>query len=393
MAGAASSAQPSAKAACSREVATRGPALPLLARRGSRGNAFVRDASAKVGPSVVRLDTHNFDERDDDAAKPSDTGSRPGGEQRTLRHFFAPDEALFLGMPQARPRYRQGQGSGVVLDEQQGLILTNAHVVQGAERVRVTFTGGRTATGVVAGVDHMTDLALIRLTQSVADGLPLRAATLGDSADLRIGDWVIAVGNPFGLDNTVTLGIISNLHRTSAEVGIPDKRLDFMQTDCAINPGNSGGPLVNEWGEVVGINTAIHADGEGIGFAIPINTAKRVARQLAEGSKARHAFIGIQMANTNSEAARRFQLERPRSAPLPSGVLVLGVGPGSPAASGGLCVGDVVTRAGRRGVRCTADLQAQVEDSEVGAELRLRVTRGGKTVSVTVVVGDFADVS
>jgi S1-C subfamily serine protease len=194
-----------------------------------------------------------------------------------------------------------------VVDGVRGHVLTNAHVVAGARRVRVTFTDGRTLEARVLGVDAVTDLALLELQTTPIESAShfahdarigaqaLPAAPLGDSRALEVGDWVVAVGNPFGLDNSVTLGIVSALRRTAAEVGIPDKRLDFIQTDAAINPGNSGGPLVNEFGEVVGISTAIRADAEGIGFAIPINTAKRVVETLAAGRPVQHPYLGIQV--------------------------------------------------------------------------------------------------
>ncbi len=199
-----------------------------------------------------------------------------------------------------------------MVDGARGHVLTNAHVVAGARRVRVTFTDGRTLEARVLGVDAVTDLALLELQTTPASAgdassaanddassriaaQTLPAAPLGDSRALEVGDWVVAVGNPFGLDNSVTLGIVSALRRTAAEVGIPDKRLDFIQTDAAINPGNSGGPLVNEFGEVIGISTAIRADAEGIGFAIPINTAKRVVETLAAGRPVQHPYLGIQV--------------------------------------------------------------------------------------------------
>jgi hypothetical protein len=173
--------------------------------------------------------------------------------------------------------------------------------------MRVTFTDGRTFEARLLGSDDVTDLALLAVVpprapagaaaEDVADAiaaLALPQAPLGDSPCLDVGDWVVAVGNPVGLDSSVTLGIVSALRRSAAEVGIPDKRLDFIQTDAAINPGNSGGPLVNEFGEVVGISTAIRADAEGIGFAIPINTAKGVAAALAEGRPVQHPYLGIQ---------------------------------------------------------------------------------------------------
>ena len=170
----------------------------------------------------------------------------------------------------------------MVIDAIEGYVVTNSHVVKSEENVKVTFIDGNVYDGEVKGVDTLTDIALLIKPRA---GHALPWATLGDSDNVEVGDYAIALGNPLGLDNSVTLGIISNVHRTSAELGITDRRVDFVQTDCAINPGNSGGPLVNEFSEVVALNTAIRADAEGIGFAIPINTVKRVVRMLANGEK------------------------------------------------------------------------------------------------------------
>ncbi len=168
------------------------------------------------------------------------------------------------------------------------MLLTNAHVVDDADKVTVRLRDGRTFRGEVLGVDEPSDLAVVKIQ---GDNLPV--ATLGDSSQVQVGDWAIAVGNPLGLDNTVTLGIISTLKRSRVQVGIPDKRLDFIQTDTAINPGNSGGPLLNDRGEVIGINTAIRADAEGIGFAIPIDKAKAIKDRLARGESIPHPYIGV----------------------------------------------------------------------------------------------------
>lgn len=235
-------------------------ATPPHRRQRKKMNAFVREAAERVGPCVVRIDV-DFG------------GGRGGGGGAWRGH---------------------GQGCGLVFDSDAGLVITNAHVVEGKGRVVVTFTDGRVYGGCVIGSDALTDIALVRIEPRPDHTLP-RVPPVGDSSTLEVGDWVIALGNPFGLDNTITLGIVSNLHRTSAELGIPDRRVDFLQTDCAINPGNSGGPLVNEFGEVVAINTAIRADAEGIGFAIPINDVQRVVKLLAAGQRVQHPFIGIQM--------------------------------------------------------------------------------------------------
>ena len=316
-------------------------------------------------------------------------------------------------------------------------------VVKGSEAVRVTFTDGRTLEGSVLGVDDVTDIALVQV--DCADSGPLPAAPLGNSAALELGDWVIAVGNPFGLDNSVTLGILSNLQRSSAEVGIPDKRLNFLQTDCAINPGNSGGPLVNEfgearrpgatgpahacdrarplrtprlaeelrWAQVIGISTAIRADAEGIGFAIPINTVKAVCARLAEGLTVRHPYLGVQMVtNAPPPGAAAGAGPLPGCAP---GVRIVRVLSGSPAEEAGLLPGDVVVAAqgddvhsarqlqasartgrpppGPRGPRGRSALfgaQALVEESPIGQVLALEIVRDEDLLLVEATTGDMS---
>ncbi|MEO0870036.1 MAG: PDZ domain-containing protein, partial [Cyanobacteria bacterium J06642_11] len=207
------------------------------------------------------------------------------------------------------------------------------------------------------------------------------------------GDWAIAVGNPLGLDNTVTLGIISTLNRSSSQVGIPDKRLDFVQTDAAINPGNSGGPLLNEDGEVIGINTAIRADAQGIGFAIPINKAKEIQTYLAEGKRVPHPFIGIQMTNLTADQAKEINSD-PNSlvtVPETDGVLIVQVVPESPAAKGGLRRGDVIVKIDGEAVTTAEQLQETVEDSNIGQGLKFEVKRGNKTQTLTVRPAELQD--
>jgi ATP-dependent RNA helicase DDX56/DBP9 len=231
----------------------------------------------------------------------------------------------------------RGTGCGLVINADEGYVVTNSHVVKSEAGVKVTFIDGNVYDGQVIGVDALTDIALIKLKPRVGHKFP--AAYLGDSDQMEVGDYAIALGNPLGLDNSVTLGIISNVHRTSAELGITDRRVDFVQTDCAINPGNSGGPLVNEFSEVVALNTAIRADAEGIGFAIPINTVKRVVGLLAAGEKVPHPFIGIRMVD-NFTANSAFS---ERALELPVGTVIVDIIEKSPAALAGLHVGDVIT--------------------------------------------------
>lgn len=350
-------------------VADISPAAQLVqaSRIPETPHNFVAAAVERVGPAVVRVDT----ERTVATRTPD-----PFFDDPFFRRFFGND-----AFPQLPQEFRQqGQGSGFIVDRS-GLVLTNAHVVSGADKVTVTLRDGRTFDGEVKGTDEPSDLAVVKIS---GDNLPV--ALEGDSSQLQVGDWAIAVGNPLGLDNTVTLGIISTLNRSSSQVGIPDKRLDFVQTDAAINPGNSGGPLVNEQGEVIGINTAIRADAEGIGFAIPINKAKEIQAFLAQGKRVPHPFIGIQMTNLTVEQAKQIN-EDPNSiltVPETEGVLIVQVVPESPAAKGGLRRGDVIVKIDGEAIADAEQLQNTIEESNIGQALRFEVIRGEKTETLTV---------
>ncbi|HEY9818531.1 MAG TPA: HhoA/HhoB/HtrA family serine endopeptidase [Candidatus Obscuribacterales bacterium] len=339
------------------------------------GHNFVSAAVQRVGPAVVRIDT----ERTVSTGFQTD----PFFDDPFFRQFFG--DNFPSQMPQ---QYRQqGQGSGFIVDAS-GIVLTNAHVVSGADSVSVTLKDGRTLQGEVRGVDEPSDLAVVKI-----DGSDLPVAPLGNSSDVEVGDWAIAVGNPLGLDNTVTLGIVSTLNRSSAQIGIPDKRLDFIQTDAAINPGNSGGPLLNQAGEVIGINTAIRADAEGIGFAIPIDAVKAIKDQLARGETIPHPYIGIQMRSLTADLAKQSNDDPNAAIQLPevNGVLVMRVMPNSPAAEAGLRRGDVITDIDGQTITTAEDLQRTVERSSVGQPLRLRVIRNGNTQTITVRPGDLQD--
>ena len=287
--------------------------------------------------------------------------------------FADPFFRQFFGMPQSQPpsqRTERGQGSGVIF-QGDGLILTNAHVVEKTDRVMVGLRDGRRVEGKVVGIDPITDLAVVRL----GPGGPWPVATLGNSDGLQVGDWAIAVGNPFGLDNTVTLGIISSLNRNVSKLGIADKRLDLIQTDAAINPGNSGGPLLNADGEVVGINAIVRTGpGAGLGFAIPINRARAVAKELVATGRVSHAMIGLALGQASADSDGR---------PL-SGALVAAVTPGGPAQLAGIRPGDRVVAAAGAPVRVPADLIEQVEKQGVGRTMTLEVVRDGRSLTVQV---------
>lgn len=331
-------------------------------------DSFVARAVEKTGSSVVRIDTEKVITRSLD----------PIFDDPFFRQFFGDQ------FPSRMPQEKRitGQGSGFIVDRQ-GIILTNAHVVSGADKVTVTLKDGRKFKGEVRGTDAITDLAVVKINPQTAS---LPVAPLGDSSAVRVGDWAIAVGNPVGLDNTVTLGIISTLNRPSSEVGILDKRIDFIQTDAAINPGNSGGPLLNAKGEVIGINTAIRADAMGIGFAIPINKAKELQGTLAQGKEIPHPYVGIQMIKLTPELARENNQD-PNTAffiPEVEGVLVMRVLPNTPAEAGGLRRGDVIVKVNNKPVNDPNQLQKLVESSGINQSLTFSIVRGEQKLELNI---------
>jgi S1-C subfamily serine protease len=327
-------------------------------------SSFVTAAVKRVAPSVVRIDTERSVPR---------AGLDPVFSDPLLREMFGDQ------LPSSRER---GQGSGLVIDGQ-GLVLTNAHVVDGADRVEVTLADGRDLEGSVLGADPVTDLAVVR----IAGGSGLKAAPLGDSEALEVGDWAIALGTPYGLERTVTLGIVSSLHRNITSLGFSDKRLDLIQTDAAINPGNSGGPLINARGEVVGINTLVRSGpGAGLGFAIPINLAKGVAAQLGKGAPVVHPYLGLQLVPLNPRLARDNNADPNALVQLPErdGALVQRVLPESPAEHAGLRRGDLVVGAADQVVNDPAALLRLVEAARVGESLPLIVLRGDQELSLAI---------
>ncbi len=330
---------------------------------------FIAAAVERVGPAVVRID-----------AARKIVNDLPDAFQNPLfRRFFGGE------MPMPRERVERGTGSGFILSSD-GRLLTNAHVVAGTDTVEVTLKDGRTFEGQVLGSDPVTDVAVVKIA---ASNLP--SVQLGRSDNLVPGQWAIAIGNPLGLDNTVTAGIISATGRSSSQVGVPDKRVSFIQTDAAINPGNSGGPLLNDQGEVIGINTAIRADAQGLGFAIPIETAKRVAEQLFAKGRVEHPYLGIQMVDLtpalrkeiNEDNGSNFKVNQDE------GVLIVRVFDGSPAAQAGLQQGDIIQKIDEKQVKTAADVQSRVESSAIGSALRLEVNRNGQVRSLQVKPGAF----
>ena len=342
------------------------PQVPISS---SKNVNFIAQAVQKVGPAVVRID-----------ASRELTSSLPGKlTQPFFRRFFGEENSSFPH------RVERGTGSGFILSSD-GRLITNAHVVEGSKTVKVTLKNGQTYEGEVIGVDPVTDVAVLKIE---ASNLPV--ATIGKAETLTPGEWAIAIGNPLGLDNTVTVGIISAVGRSSSQVGVPDKRVRFIQTDAAINPGNSGGPLLNSQGEVIGINTAIRADAQGLGFAIPIETAQRIASQLFDKGEADHPYLGVHMVNLSSETKEAINQQQELDFRITEdrGVLIVKVVPNSPADRAGLQQGDTIIRIENDLVDSSLQVQEQVELSQIGQDLEIEVIRNGKSRILAVRPGVF----
>jgi len=329
----------------------------------------------KVRPTVANISAERVTER---SMMPLDP----------FRFFENPFEDFFRErqeQPRERRRMReQSLGSGVIIDAQ-GYILTNNHVVSGAEEIKVRLSDDREFSAELVGQDPETDVALIKL--DIDDPLdPRDVAMLGDSDDIRVGDWAIAVGNPFGLDRTVTVGVISAKGRANLDIlgGAPAYQ-NFIQTDASINFGNSGGPLVNIRGEVIGINTAINAQAQGIGFAIPINMARKVADELRESGKIVRGYLGMLPQEITQDMAQALNLESTE------GVLVGQVNEDTPAEKGGLKVGDIIVRFNNQPVRDVEQFRMMVADERPGTKVRMLVIREGEQKTLTVTLGDRSE--
>ncbi|KGG28477.1 MULTISPECIES: trypsin-like peptidase domain-containing protein [unclassified Prochlorococcus] len=323
--------------------------------------SFVADAVARSGPAVVTLETRRTVRSMGMAGLPQGLLADP-----LFQHFFG-----LPGRVAPRSRIERGQGSGVIFSAQ-GLVLTNAHVVEKTDQLMVGLPDGRRVPGRLVGQDAITDLAVVQLDGSG----PWPTAPLGDSDQLRVGDWAIAVGNPFGLENTVTLGIVSNLNRNVSQLGISGKRLDLIQTDAAINPGNSGGPLLNSEGNVVGINTLVRSGpGAGLGFAIPINRARTIAQQLVERGRASHPMVGVGLSPVPS--ARSGEANSP-------GAVIRSVVPGGPAARAGLKVDDVIVSVEGLPINGPAEVVSAIDRQGVGRPITLGLIRGDSRIELAV---------
>ena len=342
--------------------------LPLFAIEDfqiSQSHSFIANVAKKVSPSVVRIDIERDIETDEFESDLLDP---------LLRDL--------LGDLGSFPQKERGQGSGVVIDNS-GLVLTNAHVVERVDNVMITFNNGYQADGKVIGTDQVTDLALVKVKEISG----LESAKLGDSEDIQVGDWAIALGTPYGLESTVTLGIVSSLHRDINSLGFSDKRLDLIQTDAAINPGNSGGPLINSNGEVIGINTLVRSGpGAGLGFAIPINLASKVTNQLLDNGEVIHPYLGAQLVLLNERIAKEHNQDPNALIVLPerSGALVQSVIPQSPAEEGGLRRGDLVINAGGNEINDPRSLLLQVENAQIGKPFELEVLRNNKEINLSI---------
>ncbi|MBY0358661.1 MAG: trypsin-like peptidase domain-containing protein [Candidatus Obscuribacterales bacterium] len=336
---------------------------PLL---GDRPNV-IADIAAAVTPSVVNIDTRS---------------SVTVANMNPFRQFgLGADPFLDRLDPyhnQMPPRKYEshGAGSGVIIRED-GYILTNNHVVQKADEIKVTLSDKRVFVGKIVGKDRYTDLALVKI-----DAQGLKAAKLGDSKILRPGDWAIAIGSPLGLSQTVTLGIVSALGRSISNL----HSVDLIQTDAAINPGNSGGPLLNISGEVIGINTAIRGDGQNIGFAIPVDVAKQIMNDLIKNGSTPHAYIGIAMQDMDEKLAKFMGLPA-----TTQGVVVAKVEPSSPAETAGLSQGDVIQKVNGKTVASSKDVQDLVRGHKPGETLNILVLRGQSLVPVTVKIGNYEE--
>ena len=291
---------------------------------------------------------------------------------------FSPFFDEFFGgrMPRG-PQFKRDKslGSGFIINKE-GYIVTNDHVVRDAESIQVKLSNDKIYNARIVGSDQKTDLAVIKIDSKE----PLQvSAVLGDSNKLQVGQWAIAIGNPFGLDRTVTVGVISATGRSG--MGIETYE-DFIQTDASINPGNSGGPLLNIYGEVIGINTAIVAAGQGIGFAIPVNMAKNVVSQLMQKGKVSRGWLGVSIQPVTSELAESFGLKKA------GGALISDVMAGSPAAKAGLKQGDVITRFNGKEIKDSKQLQLVVAETPAGKSVSVELIRASKPLSLSVTVGN-----
>ena len=325
--------------------------------------SFITKAVERTGSSVVTIETQRYIKK----------RQFPRNSQLFLDPYF---ERFFgLDLPENnQPRIEQSQGSGFIFAD--GLVMTNAHVVNGSDKVIVGLTNGKKLNAKLIGQDFFTDLAVLKIEGKG----PWIKAKLGDSTKIKVGDWAIAVGNPFGLENTVTLGIISNLNRNVNKLGIYDKKLELIQTDAAINPGNSGGPLLNSKGEVIGINTLIRSGpGAGLSFAIPINKAKEIAYQLIESGKVIHPMIGISLIEESNFEKNNYSVK--------VGYVV----PNSPAEKSGILVNDMIIKVDNKDIEKASDVINQISKNGINKPLNILLKRRNKFLRLKITPIDITN--
>lgn len=347
------------------------PAIVLIANCGAclaaipismlgQGVPTLAPMLEEVVPSVVNIATEGF------------------VEQSAHPFFSDPFFSQFLEMPQRRSRRKtQSLGSGVIVDAGNGLVLTNAHVIENAQKITVNLLDGREFKAEVVGSDPETDIAVIKIASDDLIGI-----NLAESNDLRVGDFVIAIGNPFGLGQTVTSGIVSALGRSG--LGVTGYE-DLIQTDASINPGNSGGALVDLNGRLVGLNTAIYSGtggNIGIGFAIPIDMVKQVMSQLVEFGEVTRGFIGVEYQDLTRELSQAFGLDQ-----YLEGVVLVEVLDGSPAGKAGLEVGDVITRINNKRIKNAIQFDNEIAMNRAGAEVDISYLRRGSQKSISLLIG------
>jgi Do/DeqQ family serine protease len=346
------------------------PKNDKLTTARSLGQAFV-EVAKKVQPAVVNITTEKT------------ITMRPWDKYGEDFFKGSPFEDFFKGFgfsPREKGKeYQHKQrsgGSGVIVDKE-GYVLTNNHVVEGADKVKVRLNDGREFIATIKGQDLRTDLAVLNIK---AKDLPV--ATLGDSENLEVGEWAIAIGSPFGLEHTVTVGVISAKGRSGLGTGTYE---DFIQTDASINPGNSGGPLINIDGEVVGINAMIIQPGTGIGFAIPINMAKQILNDLIKYGKFTRPWLGISVQDLTNEMAEQFQVKEKE------GVIVAQVHQGTGAEKAGLSPGDIIKSVDEKSIKNTNELVKEIQKKKVGQKVKLSIVRDGKPITIEVTTTSMPD--
>lgn len=344
-------------------------AIPVMSIAKPVSPDFV-ELAKRLKPTVVNIRTTKN-------IKPRQRSRHPQLQQNPFNNFF--DDFFgryFDEAPQQRPRREQSLGTGFIISDE-GYILTNNHVVNGADEVMVKLADGREIKGEIKGSDEKLDLALVKISEN--EKLPV--AELGDSDSLEVGEWVMAIGNPFGLAQTVTAGIVSAKGRVIGS-GPYD---DYIQTDASINPGNSGGPLFSADGKVIGINTAIVAGGQGIGFAIPINMAKDVVAQLRDRGKVTRGYLGIRFQPLTADLAKSFGLDTDK------GALIANVEKDAPADKAGLKAGDIILEYDGKPISEGNELPRYVAMTPIDKKVRLMIFRDGKRQEVTVAIARLKD--